>query len=330
VRRGAAVRTTRVWLATSVECNKGYVESVFAAKIPEAGLDEVKKQKDLEMDYEKLKRAKQVYESGGNVIEFLRKENSGENDISKIIEISYELQAGDHIEYVKRNIEKETDYAEEMANLLEAHLGERRSLVDVGSGELTTISIILQKLSQSVKTAYAFDISWSRLFKGLGFAKSTLGAKASTIVPFVADMRSIPLPTSSVDVVTSAHALEPNGSNLDQILLELFRVCKETLVLFEPSYELNSEEGKARMDKLGYIRDIEGQAQALGGAVLDIVPLRNIANPLNPTACYVSARQRKMWQTLHLMTLINFASPFLGQTSCLKKAKTITDLPIQG
>ena len=45
---------------------------------------------------------------------------------------------------------------------------------------------------------------------------------------------------------------------LEALLRELFRVTKKKLVLFEPSYELNSEEGKVRMDRLGYIKDIEG------------------------------------------------------------------------
>ena len=100
---------------------------------------------------------------------------------------------------------------------------------------------------------YAFDLSWSRLQHGRRYCQDILGESASIIRPFVADIDEIPLATNSIDIVTSNHALEPNGGNLSPLLSELFRVCRERLVLFEPSYELNSAEGKARMDKLGYL-----------------------------------------------------------------------------
>ena len=58
-------------------------------------------------------------------------------------------------------------------------------------------------------------------------------------------------------------------------------------MLFEPSYELNSTEGKARMDRLGYIKDIAGTVERLGGSVLEINPIHNVGNPLNPTTCFV-------------------------------------------
>ena len=41
------------------------------------------------------------------------------------------------------------------------------------------------------------------------------------------------------------------------------------------------------MDSLGYIRDVEGVAQSLGGRVLGKTTIRNVANPLNPTVCFV-------------------------------------------
>ena len=41
------------------------------------------------------------------------------------------------------------------------------------------------------------------------------------------------------------------------------------------------------MDRLGYIKDIEGMVSKLGGKLLDVIPIQNIGNPLNPTACYI-------------------------------------------
>ena len=132
----------------------------------------------------------------------------------------------------------------------------------------------------------AFDISWSRLFKGGKFHQKNNKTNIS-IEAFVADIKEIPLHGKCIDVVTSNHALEPNGRNLPILLKELFRITKRKLVLFEPSYELNSKEGKERMDRLGYIKNIEAEVEKLGGKVTDIIPICNTSNPLNPTACYV-------------------------------------------
>jgi uncharacterized protein YbaR (Trm112 family) len=41
------------------------------------------------------------------------------------------------------------------------------------------------------------------------------------------------------------------------------------------------------MERLGYIRDLEGAAASLGGKVLSRTPVSHISNPLNPTACFV-------------------------------------------
>jgi uncharacterized protein YbaR (Trm112 family) len=68
---------------------------------------------------------------------------------------------------------------------------------------------------------------------------------------------------------------------------EILRVARRYAVLFEPSYELNSAEGRARMEKLGYVRGLEATATGLGAKVLDVVPLTNIANPINPTAAFI-------------------------------------------
>ena len=104
---------------------------------------------------------------------------------------------------------------------------------------------------------------------------------------FCSDIKSIPLHSNSIDVIISNHSLEPNGKNLTNLLRELFRVGKKKLLLFEPSYELNSIKGKQRMDKLGYIKNISLSVEKLGGKLIDVIPIKNIFNKLNPTACYI-------------------------------------------
>lgn len=236
------------------------------------------------MNYLDLAKARKIYAEGRNVTEFLRKEFKENGNTSEIIEIAYDLQAGSYIEYVNLNRVNAELYANELAELIEPHLSEQSSVLDVGAGELTTLSLMLNRINVPISHVYAFDISWSRLYKGRHFFEKNCNSQSITLFPFVADIKRIPLCSKSVDVVTSSHALEPNGKNLANLLTEIFRVAKNKCVLFEPSYEFNSDEGRRRMDRLGYIKNIEGVVNSLGGKVLDINLLKNIINPLNPTA----------------------------------------------
>jgi|LNFM01.1.fsa_nt_gb hypothetical protein len=233
--------------------------------------------------------AKQAYLEGQNVTEHLRKQLGSIENTPEIIEAAYDLQAGTYIEYVKKMGATLTPYIDELACILGEHIHEGDSLLDVGTGELTTLSMVHSKLAISPQTTFAFDISWSRLYKGRDFALTYLGDAFKTLVPFVAEMGCIPLPDKSVSITTSSHALEPNGGRLEALLSELFRVTKKKLVLFEPCYEINTLAGQNRMDKLGYIKNMGTVIHALGGELLDLIPIKNSSNPLNLTACFVIA-----------------------------------------
>jgi len=245
--------------------------------------------------------AKSIYQKGENVTNYLRKKYGSEDNTSEIIEIAYDLQAGSYVENVKSNFDKANCYANELSNILSDNLECGDSLLDVGTGEITTLTLVLNKLKTELSDVVALDISWSRLSVGMQFHQEHRRSKFPLKV-FVADIKAIPLHEKCVDVVTSSHALEPNGRNLETLLLELFRVTKKKLVLFEPSYELNSEEGKDRMDKLGYIKDIEGTVSRLGGKVWDVVPIRHTSNPLNPTACYIIEPPKHITKHLDVVT----------------------------
>ena len=241
----------------------------------------------MHMDASDLCRAKRVYENGENVIEYLRNHPSSKTNESQAIEIAYDLQSGSYIDAVNSNPDITCLYAKEIANILGNFVNESDSLLDIGSGELTTLTLVLNEMTVKPKNILALDISWSRLIKGKVFFDSNILKEDLGISPFVADIKDIPLRRGCVDVVTSSHALEPNRGNLSCLLKELFKVAKKKLILFEPSYELNSEEGRKRMDRHGYIRGIQSTAENLGGRVIEIIPIKNVGNPLNPTACYI-------------------------------------------
>ena len=246
------------------------------------------------MKYTDIVEAKKIYKKKQNVTEHLRKQYNVKNNSSEIIEIAYDLQAGSYIENTIKNRTNQEKTSALIASELNKFLLPRSTLLDIGSGELTNLTLILNNLNK-IRKVFAFDISWSRIFKGVKFFKDNSKHKINLLYPFVADIKSIPLASNSIDVITSCHALEPNGRNLNLLLKELFRVAKDKLVLFEPSYELNSKEGKNRMKKLGYIKGIEKEVVKLGGKVNNIKPIKNSANSLNPTVCYVISVNKKIY-----------------------------------
>ena len=114
-----------------------------------------------------------------------------------------------------------------------------------------------------------------------------MGSSFGNLKIFTGDFKEIPLKDKSIDITTSSHALEPNGNIINDIITELFRVTKRKLILFEPCYEINSEEGKRRMDRLGYIKNLDHVVNKLGGELNEKIVIKNINNPLNPTVGYV-------------------------------------------
>ncbi len=231
--------------------------------------------------------AKQAYAEGRNVTELLRAQCGSDCNTSAIIETAYDLQAGTYIAAVERAPAQARAYASEMAAIIDHHICATDAVLDIGTGELTTLSLTVSHLRTQPQTVLAFDVSWSRVFKGLSYARAHMGAAFDSLRPFVADIAEIPLCDQSVDVTISSHALEPNGGKLPALMAELFRVTRSKLILFEPCYEINSEEGKQRMDRLGYIKGVDEVVASLGGTVIDKVRMSHVSNPLNPTVCFV-------------------------------------------
>jgi SAM-dependent methyltransferase len=237
-------------------------------------------------EYSDIIAAKAAYLQGQNITNFLRARKSEQANTVDIIEFAYDLQAGTDIARLKSCPQQTAAYCSELSDILGQYVKSTDSLLDIGTGEMTTLALVLSKLANKPKEIFAFDLSWSRIAKGAEFfAKS---AKFhNNVNVFVADISAIPLNSCSIDIITSSHALEPNGAIINILLKELFRVAKKRLVLFEPCYEINSEEGKRRMEELGYIQNFEGVVVELGGKVVEQIRIENLSNPLNPTVCFV-------------------------------------------
>ena len=237
--------------------------------------------------YDYMVESRKAYATGQNVTKLLREKYVNDINESKMIEIAYDMQAGDYVQFAKEYSTRLNNYAAQLANILADYIGKDDTLLDIGTGEMTTLCAVLGNLPVIPKKTFATDISWSRLFYGRGFASESLGSESEKIKPFVSDIKEIPLPSSSVDVLTTSHALEPNGEHLETVLSELFRVARKYLVLFEPSYERNSPEGQKRMDELGYIKGLESTVEKLGWSVESVMKIDSPAKPLNPTYCHI-------------------------------------------
>jgi ubiquinone/menaquinone biosynthesis C-methylase UbiE/uncharacterized protein YbaR (Trm112 family) len=241
-----------------------------------------------DMKYCDLRPAIKAYAEGLNVTEVLRELLGEQVNTGQIIEIAYDLQAGSYIQDVHRSPERWRAYTSELSQILTDHVADGDRVLEVGTGEMTTLAGVANSLCDGVRAHYALDISWSRLRRGRDFVANSMCPEiAAKLNDFVADLFQMPLRDKSIDVIWTAHALEPNGGKEREALEELFRVARKRVVLFEPSYENNSADGRARMDSLGYIRGLPEAIQELGAQLEALRAIKTIANPLNPTYAYV-------------------------------------------
>jgi SAM-dependent methyltransferase len=224
-----------------------------------------------------------AFREGHNVTATLRAHLGIDHNTPEIIEIAYDLQAGSYTAFADSDPAYIDAYAQQLAGLLNPHLETGDTLLDAGTGEMTTLAHLVPALTTKPAKVYATDISERRLEVGREYA----ARHGLAVTALTAELSSIPLPDGAVDVLTTNHALEPNGGREREILSELLRVAKRKLVLFEPCYEIASVEAKARMRSLGYVRDLAAHAKEAGGSADSLTPLSIVHNALNPTACLV-------------------------------------------
>jgi SAM-dependent methyltransferase len=229
-----------------------------------------------------------LFKKNVNITEYLKKERSFLNS-SEIIEIAYDLQTGSYIDSAEKNEAFMRQYADWTSDIVARFTGcESKSILDAGTGEITTFSYVLEALSDKDIDVipYCFDISWSRIYAGKAWIRKRF-PKNRPVNAFCGDLLHIPFHSNSIDVVITSHAVEPNGGKETEILTELLRVSRKWLVLCEPSYENNSSEGKKRMDSLGYVKGLPEVIKSSGAKLIDVIPFDHSMNPLNPTHAYI-------------------------------------------
>lgn len=236
-----------------------------------------------------MKDLHDAYNRGENIIQLLKKGNSNSFNLEnkmKFIEIAYDLQSGSYIEAMKdpEHAKTKRKKCAEMASLVSQFCPNPKALLKAGVGEAVTLAPFLDSFQSQIKHIDGFDISWSRV----SFARQFLNDNSYEKVRLcTGTLQSIPYVDNAFDLIMTSHAVEPNGGYEEVILNELKRVTSNMVALFEPSFEMASEEGKARMMAHGYVKKLPEIAQDLGFKILYNKPLQSSMRQSNPTAALI-------------------------------------------
>ena len=130
------------------------------------------------MEFPDLDAIRRVYENGGNVTDYLKNKLKLDKNTLEVIEMAYDLQAGSYINDLNTNFERVDLFTSEFCDLLSPHLLPQDRLLDIGTGEMTTIGLIVNKLRVPIREVLAFDISWSRIDLGVKFWEERVNSQS--------------------------------------------------------------------------------------------------------------------------------------------------------
>ncbi|MFN8417260.1 MAG: class I SAM-dependent methyltransferase [Cytophagaceae bacterium] len=247
-----------------------------------------------------LNKLKELYSDGKNIIEYIKNNTGSNGNSTDAILISYDLQAGNYIKFANENADYIEKYTSTIAKTID-QLGNFDSIIEVGVGEATTLANVALRMKNKPKNYFGFDISWSRIKYAQTYVQSK---NISCCHLFTGDLFQIPLADNSIDVVYTSHSIEPNGGKEKEALEELYRISKKYLVLLEPSYEFATDEGKARMERLGYIKNLAGIARELNYDIIEHRLFDYCANPLNPTGLLIVKKKESSTATEKILPFI--------------------------
>ncbi|MCZ8344733.1 MAG: methyltransferase domain-containing protein [Leptospira sp.] len=221
-----------------------------------------------------------AYKKKENVMAKARELSSRTENSSFATLVAYDLQSGNYVARAKENPVYREKWGNQLGKLIEPWIETGDLILEVGVGEATTLAYVYQYLKNKKVQFCGFDISWSRIDVGKEFLRE-MAANADL---FVADLFNIPFADNSIDIVYTAHSLEPNGGRELEALSECLRIARKAVILVEPAFELGTEEARERMIANGYVRGLRDTAEKLGANVADYRLLEVFGNQLNPSA----------------------------------------------
>lgn len=269
-----------------------------------------------------------AYRRGENITALLRTLDASDRNSETTIETAYDLQAGSYVAALSDPAIKahKQAYGAAIADEIRA-LTHPTSLLEAGVGEGTTLSFVLQALNNPGLQAHGFDLSWSRIATCRDWLASQSVGEPTLAV---ASLLHLPYGNDAFDVVYTSHTIEPNGGNEAAILRELYRVTSRYLVLLEPGYELASDEARARMERLGYCRDLPGVAASLGMKVVRHVLFGHSVNPLNPTAITIIEKAPAAPAATPTFACPHFGDPLVPVGGALFSPESLRAYPTLG
>lgn len=200
-----------------------------------------------------LKRIKELYEfENKNIMQYLKEISNTTNNSIEDILISQDFQAGTYTKSYYDNPTKRDYTSKKIADYINK-LGRVDSILDVGTGEATTLALLLKNLSYLPNKIKGIDLSWSRIKYGRKFLREN---NLENVELATGNLFELPFEDNSVELVFTFQAIEPNRGREEEALKELYRVSNKYLVLIEPCYEIANDEAKKRMDQNGYIRGL--------------------------------------------------------------------------
>jgi hypothetical protein len=227
-----------------------------------------------------------AYMLGENAMAWARANSTVSDNTLVSTLIAYDLQAGTYVDAARKNPVYIDLWCKQLAELLNPYITQGDYILEVGVGEATTLTGVMNAISCVDFSAFGFDLSWSRVAVGQKWAVE------NSVTPclFVGDLFSIPLADNSMDIVYTSHSLEPNGGKEEAAIKELFRIARKAVVLVEPCYELAPENAQQRMRDHGYVRGLKAAAEALGANVIEHRLLDICSNPLNPSGVIILSK----------------------------------------
>lgn len=223
-----------------------------------------------------------AYARGDNAMAWVNDNFPGNGNKLVSTLVAYDLQAGSYVEWARTNLVYNDKWCAQIAGLLHPYLEAGDRVMEIGVGEATTLSGVMKaatSLTPGDLAFFGFDVSWSRIKVAKGWlADSCVDARL-----FVGDLFRIPLADNSIDVIYTAHSLEPNGGKEEEAITELLRVARKAVVLVEPIYELATELAQRRMIEHGYVQGLKSTAEKLDAKVVEYGLLDICDGPHNPS-----------------------------------------------
>ncbi len=230
--------------------------------------------------FSNLQRIRREYENGVNIIQLLQSEYGNALSKEDYIKVSYDLQAGTYTQIFDEKSQRKIDYCEELVAKLDK-LGPIDSFLLVGVGEAITLGNVVSRMKNKPNHVFGFDLSWSRVYFGKKFLERF---DIDNVELCTGNLFDTPFLNDSIDLVMTNHSLEPNGGKEIEALKELYRVSAKYIVINEPSYHFADDEGKSRIDRHGYVKNLHIHAEKLGYKIQVHEKFEKPIVPSNPTS----------------------------------------------